>query len=252
MEYKRIDENTIRCIITQEDMEEYGLDLDEFLSHSKKSDDFLRHIVEEARGELGYKNTHGMVSMRLEVLNDGRICLTFAGGDEEKIRNQMIKHMQQIFPDITPEMMDRAMQQLGEMTEQKRNEKIAEIMSRIEEKMQENEPEEESGNDTFSYTQQEEIKTLRIIGFPSMKAVLEYAKSITIHQPIKSHLYKADGQYYLCIEKYRISDKKFQMLTVMAFDYASVYADVKSIRRHLAEHGELLIENKAIGFLKKI
>ena len=79
MEYKRIDENTIRCIITPQDMEEYGLDLDEFLSHSEKSDDFLRHIVAEARDELGYQNTHGMVSMRLEVLNDGRICLTFAG-----------------------------------------------------------------------------------------------------------------------------------------------------------------------------
>ena len=53
MEYKRIDENTIRCIVTEEDMESFGLNLDEFLSHSGRSDEFLQYIVSEARDELG-------------------------------------------------------------------------------------------------------------------------------------------------------------------------------------------------------
>lgn len=98
MEYKRIDENTIRCIITEEDMENFGLDLDEFLSHSQKSDDFLRHIVEEARDELGYETQNGMVSMRLEVLSDNRISLTFASGDDKNMFQQMMGHLQKIFP----------------------------------------------------------------------------------------------------------------------------------------------------------
>lgn len=261
MEYKRIDENTIRCIITQEDMEEYGLDLDEFLSHSEKSDNFLRHIVEEARDELGYQNTHGMVSMRLEVLNDGRICLTFAGGDEEKIRKQMIKHMQQIFPDLTAETLDKAMHQLGEMTEEKRNEKLSEIMSHIEEKMKENHSELLKKAQAFSEKQTEEkpvqteekgIDVLRIFEFPTLHDVMEYAKVIRLNQPIRSHLYKAEDLFYLVVEKYRISNQKFQTLTALAYDYAYVYADITKIQRHLAEHGELIIENKAIGKLKKI
>ena len=260
MEYKRIDENTIRCIITPQDMEEYGLDLDEFLSHSEKSDDFLRHIVAEARDELGYQNTHGMVSMRLEVLNDGRICLTFAGGDEEKIRKQMIKHMQQIFPDLTAETLDKAMHQLGEMTEEKRNEKLSEIMSQIEEKMKENHNDllKKSKQITDDKKQQPSsgtqkgIDEIRIFEFPTLSDVLEYARAIRLNQPIRSHLYKADDLFYLVVEKYRISNQKFQSLTALAYDYSYVYADITNVQRHLAEHGELLIENQAIGKLKRV
>lgn len=261
MEYKRIDENTIRCIITPQDMEEYGLDLDEFLSHSEKSDDFLRHIVAEARDELGYQNTHGMVSMRLEVLNDGRICLTFAGGDEEKIRKQMIKHMQQIFPDLTTETLDKAMHQLGEMSEEKRSEKLSEMMSQIEEKMKQNQnnllkkskqitddKKEQQQSDTVA----KGIDELRVFEFPVLADVLEYAKAIRLNQPIRSHLYKAGDLFYLVVEKYRISNQKFQSLTALAYDYSYVYADITNVQRHLAEHGELLIENQAIGKLKKV
>ena len=81
MEYKRIDENTIRCIVTEEDMENFGLNLDEFLSHSGRSDEFLQYIVSEARDELGYENDKGIVSMRLEVLSDRRISITFGNGN---------------------------------------------------------------------------------------------------------------------------------------------------------------------------
>lgn len=86
MEYKKIDENTIRCIVTEEDMESFGLNLDEFLSHSGRSDEFLQYIVSEARDELGYQNDRGIVSMRLELLNDRRIAITFGNGDEKQIR----------------------------------------------------------------------------------------------------------------------------------------------------------------------
>ena len=96
MEYKRIDENTIRCIVTEEDMESFGLNLDEFLSHSGRSDEFLQYIVSEARDELGYQNDKGIVSMRLEVLSDRRICVTFGSGDEKQVREQVLKYLKEL------------------------------------------------------------------------------------------------------------------------------------------------------------
>ena len=96
MEYKRIDENTIRCIVTEEDMENFGLNLDEFLSHSGRSDEFLQYIVSEARDELGYENDKGIVSMRLEVLSDRRISITFGNGNEKQVREQVLKYLKEL------------------------------------------------------------------------------------------------------------------------------------------------------------
>lgn len=222
MEYKRIDENTIRCIITEEDMENFGLDLDEFLTHSKKSDEFLRYIVEEARDELGYQTEHGVVSMRLEVLEDGRISLTFGSGNEKQMQELMLKH-------------------LRELTEKQVVREIERALERKKEELQKQSADAEELRDAF-----------RIYQFASLKDVMSYCRAIGLKQPIRSHLYKEKEQYYLIVERYRISDYHFNLLTAVAFDYSKVTAGGDALYSHLKEHGELLLENRAIGILRKI
>lgn len=229
MEYKRIDENTIRCIVTEEDMESFGLNLDEFLSHSGRSDEFLQYIVSEARDELGYQNDRGIVSMRLEVLSDRRISLTFGSGDEKQIREQVLKYLKELAESRIAQEIERM---LGVKQEQ----------APAEEKRQ-SPPE----------TPKEEIKEpYRMYGFTSLRDVMSYCHAIGLKQPIKSHLYKEKETYYLVAERYRISDYNFNLLTAVAFDYGKVLAEPEHLYDHLREHGELLIADRAIGTLRKI
>ena len=260
MEDKRIDENTIRCIITEEDMENFGLDLDEFLSHSQKSDAFLRHIVEEARDELGYPIQHGMVSMRLEVLSDNRISLTFASGDEKSILQQMMGHLQKIFPDVDKASLDYIVEQLSRMPEKQRNEKVSKLVADSLAQTLENMQSLKgafSGNAAQGKKPVEEKleydkDTYRLYEFASMNDAIEYCHAIGLKQPIRSHLYKMKNQYYLIVERYRISDYNYNLLTAIAFEYAKVYADPEAMYDHLMEYGELILENRAIGILRKI
>lgn len=234
MEYKRIDENTIRCIVTEEDMESFGLNLDEFLSHSGRSDEFLQYIVSEARDELGYQDDKGIVSMRLEVLSDGRISLTFGSGDEKQIREQVLKYLKELAE-------SRIAQEIGKMLE-----------SRVKEaspaKEQTSLPE-----TAKEETAKEEIKEpYRMYCFTSLRDVMSYCHAIGLKQPIKSHLYKEKENYYLIVDRYRISDYHFNLLTAVAFDYAKVLVESDHLYDHLREHGELLIKERAIGALRKI
>ncbi len=229
MEYKRIDENTIRCIVTEEDMESFGLNLDEFLSHSGRSDEFLQYIVSEARDELGYQNDRGIVSMRLEVLSDRRISLTFGSGDEKQIREQVLKYLKELAE-------SRIAQEIEKMLGVKQEQAPAE------EKRQ-SPPE----------TPKEEIKEpYRMYSFTSLRDVMSYCHAIGLKQPIRSHLYKEKEKYYLVAERYRISDYNFNLLTAVAFDYGRVLAEPEHLYDHLREHGELLIADRAIGTLRKI
>lgn len=229
MEYKRIDENTIRCIVTEEDMESFGLNLDEFLSHSGRSDEFLQYIVSEARDELGYQNDKGIVSMRLEVLSDRRICLTFGSGDEKQIREQVLKYLKDLAE-------SRIAQEIEKMLGTKR-----EDISSAEEKR------------SLPETPKEERKEpYRIYCFASLRDVMSYCHAIGLKQPIKSHLYREKESYYLVVDRYRISDYHFNLLTAVAFDYAKVLAEAENVYDHLREHGELLIGERAVGTLRKI
>lgn len=229
MEYKRIDENTIRCIVTEEDMESFGLNLDEFLSHSGRSDEFLQYIVSEARDELGYQNDKGIVSMRLEVLSDRRISLTFGSGDEKQIREQVLKYLKELAE-------SRIAQEIGRLFDHKQKEAL---------------PAKEE-QDQAEAAKEEKKEAYRMYCFTSIGDVMSYCRAVGLKQPIRSHLYKEKDNYYLIVERYRISDYHFNLLTAVAFDYAKVLVDSDHLYDHLREHGELLIADRAIGNLRKI
>lgn len=231
MEYKRIDENTIRCIVTEEDMESFGLNLDEFLSHSGRSDEFLQYIVSEARDELGYQNENGIVSMRLEVLNDRRISLTFGSGDEKQIREQVLKYLKELAE-------SRIAQEIGKMLDHRQSEASP--------------AKDEQSLPQTAQEQEEKKEAYRMYCFASIGDVVSYCHAIGLKQPIRSHLYKEKESYYLIVDRYRISDYHFNLLTAVAFDYGKVLVESDYLYDRLREHGELLISDRAIGTLRKI
>ncbi|MCI9297233.1 MAG: adaptor protein MecA [Lachnospiraceae bacterium] len=229
MEYKRIDENTIRCIVTEEDMESFGLNLDEFLSHSGRSDEFLQYIVSEARDELGYQDDKGIVSMRLEVLSDRRISLTFGSGDEKQVREQVLKYLKELAE-------SRIAQEIEKMLGVKHEEPAVTEKKQIRQEA----------------PKKEIREPYRMYCFTSLRDVMSYCRAIGLKQPIKSHLYKEKENYYLIAERYRISDYHFNLLTAVAFDYGKVLVESEHLYDHLREHGELLLSGRAIGTLRKI
>lgn len=233
MEYKRIDENTIRCIVTEEDMESFGLNLDEFLSHSGRSDEFLQYIVSEARDELGYQTDKGIVSMRLEVLNDRRISITLGSGDEKQIREQVLKYLKELAE-------SRILQEIGKIFGEKQEPPLP---------VQENQTQKKERTEKKAGELNEPY---RMYCFESLRDVMCYCRAVGLTQPIKSHLYKERELYYLIVERYRISEYHFNLLTAVAFDHGRVIAEPEHLYDHLREHGELLIEGRAVGTLRKL
>ena len=42
MRFKRISTDTVRCIVSQDELMENGLDMDDFMSNSGRTEEFLR------------------------------------------------------------------------------------------------------------------------------------------------------------------------------------------------------------------
>lgn len=89
MKFKRLNDNVIRCVITKEEMYDYGIEINEIVDDRDKAEDFLRRVMQEARYELDYKTNGGALSVQIAVLPEGDVAMTIAESSPEQIENQM-------------------------------------------------------------------------------------------------------------------------------------------------------------------
>ena len=62
MKYKKINDATVQCIVSADDMSEYGLTLSDIFERNERGEEFLRDIIERAHEEVGYQINNGNIS----------------------------------------------------------------------------------------------------------------------------------------------------------------------------------------------
>jgi adapter protein MecA 1/2 len=78
MRFKRISTDTVRCIVTRDELEENGLEMDDFLSNTGRTEDFLRKMITMAQEEVGFKVQGGPMTIQVAVLAENTLALTFS------------------------------------------------------------------------------------------------------------------------------------------------------------------------------
>ncbi len=247
MEYKRINDYTINCIVTKQDMENFGLNLDEIFNHTKKSDEFLHHIVDEAKEELGYQ-LGGMLSMRIELLQNEDLSITFHSQKAEDlppalqlIRDNVLKKLREAFPDGDVHMMEEVLNQLTALG-----------MGDTDKKSLEPPKQPSLPKAAKKAVKEEKALEERMVEFSSMQSLMEFCKMCGLRQPVRSSLYKWNGSYYLLFDNYRVSKERFNKMTASAFDFGTVHAEESKRFEIVKDQGEVLIDEKAMTRLRKL
>ena len=108
MTFKKIDENTIRCVLTETDMEENDIGLEDFFSNDReKIHNFLETIMEEAKREIGYENEGSVLSMQLMPLPRNGLAITITGSKEQDF-NDMLGNVQSMLKSMHDQIADEA------------------------------------------------------------------------------------------------------------------------------------------------
>ncbi|MBQ2275079.1 MAG: adaptor protein MecA [Lachnospiraceae bacterium] len=82
MKFIRLNQNTVRCIVSEEDIKEQGLEIEDFLTNKDKAHEFLQQIVELAAKEVGYESKNGVVAMQVMPLPMNGLAITFSDREE--------------------------------------------------------------------------------------------------------------------------------------------------------------------------
>lgn len=83
MKIERIDENTIKCFLSMEELREYDISYKDFIVKSDKAKLLMDEIISQAEEEVGYEPPQFAFDMQIMMIPDQGMVLTFSdkGGD---------------------------------------------------------------------------------------------------------------------------------------------------------------------------
>lgn len=209
MKYKKINDATVQCIVSADDMAEYGLALSDIFERSERGEEFLRVIIERAHDEVGYQISGGNIAMQITPLKNDGLVVTFTDERPADFRG-MLHHIKEALQSLSEELI-----------------------------------EEETAPRTFDDNR-------RMFVFSSLHQTMQYAAAIPNTYSVRSHLFKEGEDYYLVLEKNRLSYKSFNKISAQAVEFGNLIAVSEERLRYLEEHGECLIRNRAVSKLRKI
>ena len=215
MKFRRIDEDTVRCIVSKEDMQEFGIVLEDFFKNKSKIHDFLHEVVERAEQEVGYEPKEGLLSMQIMPISQNSIAITFTekedGGYDDMIED-------------------------------------------FEDEIEANDEKEDLVEENFTvgrdYQNMLDYPKL-MVAMPTIQGLVDYCKAVNINKSIRSELYylKNKDLYCLVIDKYRLSINDFKTITRLAIEYSSNLTNNKKIIAYVREQGEVIFDMSAYRFL---
>lgn len=248
MTFKRINQDTICCILTEDDMMEYGVELEDFITNREKVQDVLHHIVERAVEELDlHIQKGGMLSLQIMPLPDHSISIVFS----EKGQMNMLDLIQQLKKTLGNIEDIRKLQQTPELSTLPEGADRTDVKGNLGEKSDRAQKKSKGGKQDKK-VQREESK-LRIYSFASIGDAAKFCSYVPAKTKVVSQFYKDEKKkmYYLVFTKSKLSKKEFAKVCSKAAEFGKYVSDDPLRAAYLEEHMEHIVEEKAVRELRK-
>ena len=259
MTFKRINQDTVCCILTGDDMLEYGVELEDFIMNKEKVQEVLHNIVERAADELGLNMQRGgMLSLQIMPLPDNSVSIIFSEKGQINIMdmvNQLkkalgnindLKKLQQEASGLeTPEMSDVMENKEVHGNGQEKFSKSPEMVTKGDRK--------NKGKKEEKQEKEEVESKLRIYAFESLFDAAEFCSYVPTKTKVISQLYKEPKNegYYLVFTKSKLTKKEFARVCSKAVEFGRYVSDDPVRAAYMEEHYEHIVEEKAIRELRK-
>lgn len=214
MKFKRVDQKTVRCIISEQEIIERGLKIEDLLRNGDKVQEFLNEVVDMAEAETGFKLTSGIQAVQAAFLPNRDIVFTFSDSPEGFDFDKTMEQWKDLFAE-------------GKIGSVKKKE-------------------------TKEISIEDETDLYITIGFENISKAARLSKHIPFHLLTKSCLYRLKEHYYLSVMVKNISLDERQMMFAIVSEYNKNYTKGKARMSFVREHGECIIEKNAVDVLKDL
>ena len=173
MKIERIDDKTVKCFLSNEELEEYDIDYKDFVTRSDKAKEVVQEIIEQAEEEVGYKPPKYAFDLQIMMLPDEGLVLVLS--EKEPLENKSGAQLLQ------------ALQEMKRVFEEKK----AEIGAALEKSAQDETAKNAGKNKKAKGKAEEAAKPqFAIFAFRNIGRVIEYAAVLPANLRINSTLYR--------------------------------------------------------------
>ena len=245
MKIERVDDKTIKCYLSKDELAYYQVDYSDFISRTENAQRLLREIIETAKTEVGYHPPKIAFEMQIMMVPEQGMVLTFSekdpalGVDPSKLGGfidtlkQLLEHVKEESGGTTGSL--GALPGLGQgglaLPTPQASMAPAEMGSG------EHNPAMDVNEAVFM--------------FNFLSDFIEYAQGLPRGIRIESTLYKMGESYFLHIGRGGASYDRFSRSCVQALEFSQLYSAGPGCDETLREHGEVMIASKAVNRFRK-
>ena len=221
MRFKRISTDTVRCIVTQDELKENGLEMDDFLSNNGRTEEFLRKMIALAEQEVGFKVQGGPLTIQVAVLPENKLALTFS---EKQVGNLM---------EIL-ESLRSAMSSLSNAVNDKTKEKVS--------------------KEPVTATK----KDLYLLEFTDLDSLQAFctglADDIEEQLQMNSELYLLEDEnvYCLILRRGEMDEKQVCQIMSASIEFMDAVSAHEGQVAYIREHGKIVLTDHAISQMQRL
>ena len=229
MKFEKMDNGSLRCTLTQDDLEKNGIGLDDFFSNTPSAREFLENLIRLAEREVGFKATGNMMSIQAAIMSEDEIVLTFS--ESQVSSSEILEHIRHMFGSSAAKEPEIA------LTDVK-----ADILQEAG-----NRKKEERGKEN-----REEY--VYLLTFTSFEQVRKFCRVLPVNKNAKSRLYYLDrtSQYFLWADLNESSRRYIYEFVAASMEYAQAIEKDSVRSNFLEEHANVILKNKALETLLKL
>lgn len=240
MRIERVDEKTVKCFLSNEELEEYDIDYKDFVLRSEKAKEIVQEIIEQAEEEVGYKPPKFAFDLQIMMLPSQGMVLTFSERDSEITDGEQ-------FIECLKEM-----KKLLQKTKERLSQQDGAGAALPDGGSQPDAAQAQDAKQGGEGKEQEQLKQpgFAVFAFSNIGMIMDFAAMLPGNLQVESALYEMDGLYYLYLLKGRASYERYSRACVQALEFGGLYAAEEAQTVRLKEHGQCLIAEKAVKKLR--
>jgi negative regulator of genetic competence, sporulation and motility len=228
MKIERVDHKTVKCFLSNEELQTYEITYKDFIMRSDKAREVMEEIIIKAEETVGYQPPKFSFDLQIMMMPEKGMVLTFSEKDPSE------RQADELLAQCFQELRHLFEEKLGITGPQKQLPQILEDEDLLDEDMAD-----------------QDVPEFAVFTFSSLQNLYAYAAILPEKLNAETKLFKRNGYYYLYLRKGKASTKLYGKACIEALEFASLYTADPVYLSELEEHADCLMTGKVIEHLRQ-
>lgn len=265
MFFWKIDDETIRCLIHKQEIDNMGFDLQTLSTDSKQMEEFLNAIVKNSQNYIDWHTENGIQNYIAKSLPADQLLVTISCTFPDVAIDRDLDHIKKMTSALNKKITDERLAEVYALSGEEKEKAFEEISKDLQDvcmgKVDEEEQEEKTiGSAQNNVAVSDKETEQHGVDFPPRKIIfkdfsrlVQFCSLLSEKAHLYSTLYKKEEEYVMLVDFSQCeSDAQAVAFMITAEEYGGKAGELRYDEAYLEEHGNKMIEGNAIEVLSEM